>query len=136
MRMRFTMRTMMAGLALVVFVLWGVELRRRSNAYAVTAWRHAYDMEADEGAYCSLYAPSGAHCLLGDPDAKYNHTLTPDAEFAACLHWQMAAKGGSLLVRRDDEDTRERYHHRMYHKWKRAAARPWQSVEPDPNDVN
>ena len=136
MHMRFTIRTMMAGMALVVFVLWGIELRRRSIAYGVTAWRHAYDMETDEGVYCSLYAPSGIRCLLGEPDAKYHHTLTFDAEFAACLRWRRAAQAGRLLARRDDEDAREQYHHRMYHKWKRAAARPWQSVEPDPPDVN
>ncbi len=71
-------------------------------------------------------------CRLNNSSANCDFSLSLDEEFTACLRWQRGSTPSIYLKPLDpDKPVRLQYHHRMYHKWKRAAARPWWSVEPD-----
>jgi hypothetical protein len=130
--MRFKLRTGMVGLALVTIVLWQVELARRAKAYQHRARQHWNAMESDEGRELVCMGPDFEFCRMNNSIANCDLSLSLDEEFAACIRWQKEATSPGYLKPLDpDKPARQRYHHRMYHKWMRAAARPSRSVEPD-----
>ncbi len=131
--MRFKLRTMMVGLAIVTLPLCQFEMSRREQDFRAKAFWHAHAMATDEDRYCSLYGAAYPFCRLGDSSStNCDFSRSFEEEFAACLRWRLATEPPSLLVCEDAvADAREQYHHRMYHKWMRAAARPLRSVDPD-----
>ncbi len=131
--MRFKLRTAMVGVAIVTILLCRFEMSRREEDYRARAFQYAHAMATDEDRYCSLYGAAYPFCVLGDSkSSNCDFSASLEEEFAACLRWRLATEPPTLLVCDDvAANTRERYHHRMYHKWMRAAARPWRSVDPD-----
>jgi hypothetical protein len=107
--LRMTTRVWMIAVAVVGIMLAGVEgLLRQSHVYRERAYDHALMETTDGGRYWSLYAGiswDDEDCIFKRP-AESDGLLSPTA--------------------------RQLYHHRMYHKWLRAASRPWLLIEPDP----
>jgi hypothetical protein len=129
---RFKLRTGMVGLAIVATVVWGVETSRRSSAYHRRARQHWNAMESDEGRELVCMGPFYEFCRLNNSVANCDFSVSLHEEFAGCIRWQSASMAPGYLKPLDpDKPAREEYHHRMYHKWMRAAARPWLSVVPD-----
>jgi hypothetical protein len=122
----------MVGLAIVATVLWAVESTRRSNAYVRLARQHWNAMESDEGRELACNGPCFEFCRLNNSIANCDFSLSLDEEYAACDRWQRESSSPGYLKPLDpDKPARQQYHHRVYHKWMRAAARPFRSVEPD-----
>ncbi len=130
--MRFTLRTGMIGLAILTIVLSQVEMTRRSNAYLRRARQHWNAMETDEGRELACMGPFYESCRLNNSIANCDLSLSLDQEYAACDRWQRESTSQGYLKPLDpDKPARQQYHHRMYHKWMRAAARPCRSVDLD-----
>jgi hypothetical protein len=130
---RFKLRLAMVGLAIVAIATWAVEMKRREEVYRLRAVAHANHMVTDENRLCLVEGNGHQFCRLGDPPSQASEfSLSLSEEFAECLRWRskkplptpLTGAGPAAIAR-------EQYHHRMYHKWLRAASRPWLYVEPD-----
>ena len=89
-------------------------------------------METDESRWIPCLGPVEPDCRLGESTSNCDFSTSIDDEFAKCIRWRSARERPNILVNSDAAaDAREYYHHRMYHKWMRAAARPWLTVGPD-----
>jgi hypothetical protein len=108
----FTVRWLMVAVA-IAGVLLGIErFRRLSNEYESRAHWHAYH----EASNCEEYSS----CLYSTNDSNCWIDLSIE---------ELKARDGVLFK---PPDRLAIYHHRMQHKWRRAARYPWLPVEPDP----
>jgi hypothetical protein len=109
-RVRYTVMQLVVVVMASGVMTWSVQMKRLSHSYRQLAYRHAYMEATDGGRYCSLYVElDDAACPFKWP-AGFDGVFSQDAE----------------------ADARQQFHHRMYHKWLRAASRPWLPVAPDP----
>ena len=114
---RMTTRQWMIAVAVVGIVLAGVErMFRQSDLYRQRAYHHAIMEATDGGRYCSLFI------FFDDEVCPFK------------LPAGTPAGTDGLLGHDARADARQLYHHRMYHKWLRAASRPWLPIEPDPRE--
>jgi hypothetical protein len=104
---------MLAAVVAIEVVLWAERLRELSISHEARAIEHAWAEQTDDGRYCSLYLSldfaGETECWLNRPADRHDH-----------------------IPEEPESLGRRAYHHRMFHKWRDAAHRPWLPVPPDP----
>jgi hypothetical protein len=114
-RPRFRLRTLLVLVALVAFGIGGELMRRRRDHYLEAVAEHAR-LEAVERRWAA-FSRDQAGFATNDPEL-------PPAE-----------RGVVAKTRRDDAryfDALAVWHARRQARYERAAARPWEAVESDP----
>ena len=120
------------GVALVALGLWAYLLKQRAEVARRYAEWHQSRLKAANWAlvYWSDQTQRRDEAARRDgPRYPEGHTLHHWAEYSR----QAAEEARKKLATLKEGVT---YHTRMSRKWERAAARPWESVEPDPRDVS
>lgn len=136
-RLRFTVRILMIVVAVVTAAVWADVMRRRSVAYRSLATAYA---EEEASALCSARSADELVASWRRDAEDWRGRGEQEKVFPDIRqYWERAA--GQLVERatimaRNAGYWRRRaaIHARLKEKYGRAASRPWEAVEPDPQE--